>query len=265
MGSYAWSTSEPGAARKCALTLRRRASHLACRSRGPVGRSRSPWPDATRTPSVSRPSRVTFLVGDLLAPAPRFVRRHRVQSSHVARRDAPGMMPDVRDHEPHVALFGGQDGMDIPRRLLHTGRTAPRPRWLDRDGVRLPGCGNPSEGRRRAARPVSPSTRISRTCRASLSTPDRPALTHRRVLTSLAFVPGELSMALWCATARSARARRTSRSAAQRRRHTRRPRARHRLHQPQGEERLRPALHGFGDRLGWPAAARRPPTVPPLP
>jgi release factor glutamine methyltransferase len=62
--------------------------------------------------------RVTFLVGDLLAPT---IGQFDVIVSnppYVARRDAPGMMPDVRDHEPHVALFGGQDGMDIPRRLL---------------------------------------------------------------------------------------------------------------------------------------------------
>ncbi len=62
--------------------------------------------------------RVTFLVGDLLLPATGLFDVIVSNPPYVARRDAPGMMPDVRDHEPHVALFGGQDGMDIPRRLL---------------------------------------------------------------------------------------------------------------------------------------------------
>lgn len=62
--------------------------------------------------------RVTFLVGDLLAPTMGVFDVIVSNPPYVARRDAPGMMPDVRDHEPHVALFGGQDGMDIPRRLL---------------------------------------------------------------------------------------------------------------------------------------------------
>lgn len=62
--------------------------------------------------------RVTFLVGDLLEPTMGLFDVIVSNPPYVARRDAPGMMPDVRDHEPHVALFGGQDGMDIPRRLL---------------------------------------------------------------------------------------------------------------------------------------------------
>ncbi len=62
--------------------------------------------------------RITFLIGDLLAPTMGQFDAIVANPPYVARRDAPGMMPDVRDHEPHVALFGGQDGMDIPRRLL---------------------------------------------------------------------------------------------------------------------------------------------------
>lgn len=62
--------------------------------------------------------RVTFLVGDLLEPTMGAFDVIVANPPYVARRDAPGMSPDVRDHEPHIALFGGQDGMDIPRRLL---------------------------------------------------------------------------------------------------------------------------------------------------
>jgi len=62
--------------------------------------------------------RVTFHVGDLLEPTTGLFDVIVSNPPYVARRDQPGMSPDVRDHEPHVALFGGQDGMDIPRRLL---------------------------------------------------------------------------------------------------------------------------------------------------
>ena len=62
--------------------------------------------------------RVTFLVGDFLEPTMGLFDVIVSNPPYVARRDQPGMSPDVRDHEPHVALFGGQDGMDLPRRFL---------------------------------------------------------------------------------------------------------------------------------------------------
>jgi release factor glutamine methyltransferase len=62
--------------------------------------------------------RVTFLIGDLLEPTMGLFDVIVSNPPYVARRDQPGMSPDVRDHEPHVALFGGQDGMDLPRRFL---------------------------------------------------------------------------------------------------------------------------------------------------
>ena len=37
---------------------------------------------------------------------------------YVAARDAAILAPEVRDHEPHAALFAGEDGMAIYRRLL---------------------------------------------------------------------------------------------------------------------------------------------------
>ena len=61
---------------------------------------------------------ITFLQGDLLAPTMGLFDAIVANPPYVARRDAPGMSPDVVRHEPHVALFGGQDGLDIPRRLL---------------------------------------------------------------------------------------------------------------------------------------------------
>ena len=37
---------------------------------------------------------------------------------YVASGDAPALVPEVRDHEPHVALFGGSDGLHCYHRLL---------------------------------------------------------------------------------------------------------------------------------------------------
>lgn len=62
--------------------------------------------------------RVTFLIGDLLAPTMGLFDAIVSNPPYVATRDTPGLSPDVRDHEPHVALFGGPDGMDLPRRFL---------------------------------------------------------------------------------------------------------------------------------------------------
>ena len=62
--------------------------------------------------------RITFLQGDLLQPTLGLFDAIVSNPPYVARRDARGMSPDVRDHEPHLALFGGEDGTDVPRRLL---------------------------------------------------------------------------------------------------------------------------------------------------
>ena len=37
---------------------------------------------------------------------------------HPAERDRPGLQPEVRDHEPGVALFGGRDGFQLVERLV---------------------------------------------------------------------------------------------------------------------------------------------------
>lgn len=37
---------------------------------------------------------------------------------YVALRDKPTLQPEVRDHEPALALFAGDDGLDIYRRLI---------------------------------------------------------------------------------------------------------------------------------------------------
>ena len=37
---------------------------------------------------------------------------------YVAGRDRASLQPEVRDYEPALALFGGDDGLDIYRRLV---------------------------------------------------------------------------------------------------------------------------------------------------
>jgi release factor glutamine methyltransferase len=37
---------------------------------------------------------------------------------YVAERDRPALQPEVRDHEPGIALFGGTDGFDLVERLV---------------------------------------------------------------------------------------------------------------------------------------------------
>ena len=50
---------------------------------------------------------------------PRRARRsHRVQSPYVPALSKPALTPEVRDYEPGVAVFGGDDGMEGLRRVL---------------------------------------------------------------------------------------------------------------------------------------------------
>jgi release factor glutamine methyltransferase len=73
--------------------------------------------------------RIEFRAADLLDGIT--VRADLIVSNppYVARRDAATLAPEVRDHEPHVALFAGDDGLDVYRRLLPAARAR-----LTRDG-----------------------------------------------------------------------------------------------------------------------------------
>ena len=69
--------------------------------------------------------RVTLREGDLLAPLPPGVRLDVIVSNppYVAEAELPGLMPEVRDYEPRLALSGdtgaaGTDGTALHRRLL---------------------------------------------------------------------------------------------------------------------------------------------------
>src|SRR6185437_6014270 len=49
---------------------------------------------------------------------------------YVAESDRAGLHPEVRDHEPAQALFGGPEGLDIYRRMIPVAYTALRPGGL---------------------------------------------------------------------------------------------------------------------------------------
>ncbi len=76
--------------------------------------------------------RIEFRVGDLFEPwrAPPTAPCDIVVCNppYIATRGAP-VAPQVRDHEPHVALFAGPDGLDVIRRVL-----AEAPAWLTPGG-----------------------------------------------------------------------------------------------------------------------------------
>jgi release factor glutamine methyltransferase len=63
--------------------------------------------------------RITLLRGDLLSPLPHDARYDLVVANppYVADGELPGLAPEVRDHEPSLALVAGQDGLSVLRRL----------------------------------------------------------------------------------------------------------------------------------------------------
>lgn len=62
--------------------------------------------------------RVTFRQADLLDRVETVAALMVCNPPYVNAGDQPGLMPEVRDYEPHVALFGGADGLAFHRRLL---------------------------------------------------------------------------------------------------------------------------------------------------
>lgn len=78
-------------------------------------------------------SAVTFHEGDLLEPVASSVGRPAAGGApgstavlsnppYVPDGDLASLPPEVADHDPHLALFGGPDGLDVVRRLLPAAR-----------------------------------------------------------------------------------------------------------------------------------------------
>lgn len=63
--------------------------------------------------------RVTFLQGDLFAALPPGNTFDLIASNppYIAQGEFPSLSPDVRDHEPRIALDGGPDGLAFYRRI----------------------------------------------------------------------------------------------------------------------------------------------------
>lgn len=76
--------------------------------------------------------RVSLLQGDLLSPVAQTFHLIVANLPYVKREELRGLSPDVRDYEPLPALDGGDDGLDLYRRLL---RQAPS--YLEGNGVLL--------------------------------------------------------------------------------------------------------------------------------
>jgi release factor glutamine methyltransferase len=69
-------------------------------------------------------SSVVFHTGDLLAGVPPLGPAVAVLSNppYIPESDRASLPPEVLRHDPHVALFGGDDGLDVIRRLLPDAR-----------------------------------------------------------------------------------------------------------------------------------------------
>lgn len=64
--------------------------------------------------------RIRFLEGDLLSLVPTGERFDAIASNppYIGLNERETLQQDVRDHEPHTALFAGGDGLDVIRRLV---------------------------------------------------------------------------------------------------------------------------------------------------
>ena len=68
--------------------------------------------------------RIEFRAGDMLEPVAETADLIVSNPPYVASGDKAGLVPEVREHEPHVALFGGADGLFLFERLFPS--AAPR-------------------------------------------------------------------------------------------------------------------------------------------
>jgi release factor glutamine methyltransferase len=71
--------------------------------------------------------RIDFREGDLLEPVTETAELIVSNPPYVASGDVTGLVPEIRDHEPHVALFAGADGLSVFEKLFPAAATRLRP------------------------------------------------------------------------------------------------------------------------------------------
>jgi release factor glutamine methyltransferase len=75
-------------------------------------------------------NRVMFVQADLFGDVDGPVDVITANPPYVAQRNASGLQPEVGGHEPHVALFGGDDGLEIVKRVVNEAPRLLRPGGL---------------------------------------------------------------------------------------------------------------------------------------
>lgn len=71
--------------------------------------------------------RIDFRAGDLLEPVTEPADLIVSNPPYVASGDVGGLVPEVREHEPHIALFAGVDGLSVFGKLFPAAATRLRP------------------------------------------------------------------------------------------------------------------------------------------
>jgi release factor glutamine methyltransferase len=87
---------------------------------------------AAENAKAHAPGRVRVFRGDLYAALPEHRRYDAVLANppYVGTHEAGRLAPDIVRHEPHEALFAGEHGLDVLRRVV-----AEAPGWLAPDGL----------------------------------------------------------------------------------------------------------------------------------
>jgi release factor glutamine methyltransferase len=87
---------------------------------------------ARRNADKHAPGRVRIFEGDLFAALPEAIRYDAVVANppYVPTLHGRQLAPEVALHEPHLALFAGEDGLAVIRRIVES-----LPQWLAPEGV----------------------------------------------------------------------------------------------------------------------------------
>jgi len=84
---------------------------------------------ARRNAEKHAPGRARVFEGDLFAALPGPARYDALVANPPYLASGQPLMPDVIDHEPHLALFAGDDGLSVIRRIVEGARS-----WLSPGG-----------------------------------------------------------------------------------------------------------------------------------